>query len=132
MFRNLIRWTDEIPPITNRRDTRAADLAVGATFGKSTNGFDPEVLGVTPPTGTMGSRADQPRLDRLLAIHRSERVYLERSYANDVFYPMWFKHFGSETGGAGMHIIYASSERLVPASPALRKRYSVLMQSILG
>ena len=101
VFRNLIKRTGEIPPITNRQDTRTADLVVGATFRESANGFDPEVLGMVPPTGTMVSRVDQPLLDRLLEVYRSEIVYLGRAYANDVLYPMWFKHFGNGVGGAG-------------------------------
>lgn len=101
VFRNLVKRTGEIPPITNRQDTRTADLVVGATFRQSTNGFDPEVLGMVPPTGTRVYRVDQPLLDRLLEVYRSEIVYLGRAYANDVLYPMWFKHFGSGAGGAG-------------------------------
>jgi len=46
-------------------------------------------------------RVDQALLDRLLEVYRSEIVYLGRAYANDVLYPMWFKHFGSGPGGAG-------------------------------
>ncbi|MGA2077189.1 MAG: hypothetical protein ABSH52_27165 [Terriglobia bacterium] len=88
VFRNLIKRTGEIPPITNRQDTRTADLVVGATFRQAANGFEPEVLGMVPPTGTMVSRVDQALLDRLLALHRSELVYLGRAYANDVLYPM--------------------------------------------
>ncbi|MCY4244226.1 MAG: AAA family ATPase, partial [Gammaproteobacteria bacterium] len=34
VFRNLVKRTGEIPPITNRQDTRTADLVVGATFKK--------------------------------------------------------------------------------------------------
>jgi hypothetical protein len=101
VFRNLVKRTGEIPPITNRQDTRTANLVVGATFRQSTNGFEPEVLGMVPPTGTRVYRVDQPLLDRLLEVYRSEIVYLGRAYANDVFYPMWFKHFGSGPGGAG-------------------------------
>jgi len=101
VFRNLVKRTGEIPPITNRQDTRIADLVVGATFRESQHGFDPEVLGMVPPTGTRVFRVDQPLLDRLLAIYREEIVYMGRAYANDVLYPMWFKHFGSGTGGAG-------------------------------
>lgn len=101
VFRNLVKRTGEIPPITNRQDTRIADLVVGATFRQSTNGFEPEVLGMVPPTGTRVYRVDQPLLDRLLEVYRSEIVYLGRAYANDVLYPMWFKHFGSGAGGAG-------------------------------
>lgn len=101
VFRNLVKRTGEIPPITNRQDTRIADLVVGATFRQTTNGFEPEVLGMVPPTGTRVSRVDQPLLDRLLEVYRPEIVYLGRAYANDVLYPMWFKHFGSGAGGAG-------------------------------
>lgn len=96
-----MKRTGEIPPITNRQDTRTADFVVGATFRQNTNGFEPEVLGMVPPTGTRVYRVDQPLLDRLLQVYQSEIVYLGRAYANDVLYPMWFKHFGSGTGGAG-------------------------------
>lgn len=101
VFRNLIKRTGEIPPITNRQDTRTADLVVGATFRQVAKGFEPEVLGMVPPTGTRVYRVDQPLLDRLLEVYRSEIVYLGRAYANDVLYPMWLKHFGSGAGGAG-------------------------------
>jgi hypothetical protein len=101
VFRNLVKRTGEIPPITNRQDTRTAKLVVGATFSESEYGYDPEVLGMVPPTGTRVFRVDQPLLDRMLKIYESEIVYLGRAYANDVLYPMWFKHFGSGEGGAG-------------------------------
>jgi energy-coupling factor transporter ATP-binding protein EcfA2 len=101
VFRNLVKRTGEIPPITNRQDTRIADLVVGATFRQAVNGFEPEVLGMVPATGTRVFRVDQPLLDQLLHVYRSEIVYLGRAYANDVLYPMWFKHFGSGAGGAG-------------------------------
>jgi DNA helicase HerA-like ATPase len=101
VFRNLVKRTGEIPPITNRQDTRTADLVVGATFKQGRDGFEPEVLGVVPPTGTRVFRVDQALLDQLLAVYRSEIVYVGRAYANDVFYPMWFKHFASGRGGAG-------------------------------
>lgn len=101
VFRNLIKRTGEIPPITNRQDTRTADLVVGATFRQNQDGYDPEVLGMVPPTGTRVFRVDQPLLDDLLRVYQSEIVYLGRAYANDVMFPMWFKHFGSGDGGAG-------------------------------
>src|SRR3990170_1433488 len=69
VFRNLVKRTGEIPPITNRQDTRTATLAVGATFAQTTNGFEPEVLGMVPPTGTRASRGDQTLLDRFLEVY---------------------------------------------------------------
>lgn len=101
VFRNLVKRTGEIPPITNRQDTRIADLVVGATFKESSNGFQPEVLGMVPPTGTRVSRIDQTLLDQLLYAYQSEIFYLGQAYANDILYPMWFKHFGSSDQGPG-------------------------------
>lgn len=101
VFRNLVKRTGEIPPITNRQDTRIADLVVGATFRQGVNGYEPEVLGMVPPTGTRVFRVDQALLNQLLSVYQQEIVYLGKAYANDVLYPMWFKHFGSGAGGAG-------------------------------
>jgi DNA helicase HerA-like ATPase len=101
VFRNLVKRTGEIPPITNRQDTRIADLVVGATFRQGSNGYEPEVLGMVPPTGTRVFRVDQALLNQLLSVYQKEIVYLGKAYANDVLYPMWFKHFGSGAGGAG-------------------------------
>ena len=100
-FRNLIKRTGEIPPITSRQDTRTAQLVVGATFKRAAQGYDPDLLGMVPPTGTRVVRVDQPLLDSLLSIYQPEIFYLGRAYANDVLYPMWFKHFGSGPRGSG-------------------------------
>lgn len=101
VFRNLVKRTGEIPPITNRQDTRTATLAVGATFSLRDGRSEPDVLGMVPPTGTRVCRVDQALLDSLLSSYRSEIFYLGRAYANDVLFPMWLKHFGSGPGGAG-------------------------------
>jgi len=101
VFRNLIKRTREIPPITNRQDTRTAELIVGATFKKTNNSYEPDVLGMVPSTGTRVFRLDQTMLDSLLTGSKDEIFYLGRAYANDVYYPMWFKHFASGPGGAG-------------------------------
>jgi hypothetical protein len=57
VFRNLVKRTGEIPPITNRQDTRIASLVVGATFRRGTNGHEPDVLGMVPATGTRVARS---------------------------------------------------------------------------
>lgn len=41
VFRNLVKRTGEIPPITNRQDTRTASLVVGATFKRGNQGYEP-------------------------------------------------------------------------------------------
>jgi hypothetical protein len=68
VFRNLVKRTGEIPPITNRQDTRTANFVVGATFRQGSHGYEPEVLGMVPPTGTRVFRVDQPLLDQLLSV----------------------------------------------------------------
>src|SRR5437870_8721557 len=70
VFRNLIKRTGEIPPITQRQDTRIASLVVGSTFVQRDSGYDPEVLGMVPPTGTRVLRVDQALLDKLLAVYQ--------------------------------------------------------------
>ncbi len=100
-IRNLIKQTGQISYITNLQDTRTASLVVSATFCESENGYDPEVLGIVPPTGTQVYRVDQALLDNLLNYYAGEIFYLGKAYANDVLYPMWLKHFGSGSGGAG-------------------------------
>ncbi|MDW8107128.1 MAG: ATP-binding protein [Armatimonadota bacterium] len=103
VFRNLIKRTGEIPPITNRQDTRTASLAVGATFSRNTNNdeYQPDVLGMVPPTGTRVFRLTQDNLLDLLRAYQNEVFYLGRAYSNDIMLPMWFKHFGSGARGAG-------------------------------
>ncbi len=101
VFRNLIKRTGDIPPITNRQDTRTANLVVGATFKKDGEEYEPDVLGMVPPTGTRVVRVNQGLLDSLLYLYQEEIFYLGNAYANDVYYPMWFKHFGSGPRGAG-------------------------------
>lgn len=101
VFRNLLKRTGEIPPITNRQDTRTADFFVGATFRRAGDLYEPEVLGMVPPTGTRVFAVDQELLDDLLGSFRDELFYLGNAYANDIRYPMWFKHFGRGDQGAG-------------------------------
>lgn len=102
-FRNLIKRTGDIPPITSRQDTRIAQLAIGATFKKGNPGYEPDLLGMVPPTGTYVTIVNQQLIDTLLEIYQEHReiFYLGNAYANDVRYPMWFKHFGSGERGAG-------------------------------
>jgi hypothetical protein len=101
VFRNLVKRTGDIPPITNRQDTRIADLVVGATFKETDQGYEPEVLGMVPATGTRVARVDQALLNNLLQVYQNEIFYLGQAYANEVLYPMWFKHFGSAEQGPG-------------------------------
>jgi hypothetical protein len=102
VFRNLLKRTGQIPPITQRQDTRTAKLAVGATFRRrDDSSYEPATLGMVPSTGTSVSRIDQALLDELLEAYRDEVFYMGRAYANDVLYPLFTKHFASDARGAG-------------------------------
>jgi hypothetical protein len=102
VFRNLLKRTGEIPPITQRQDTRTAKLVVGATFRRCDDStFEPTTLGMVPSTGTSVARVTQALLDQLLEAYREELFYMGRAYANDVMYPLFTKHFDSGSRGAG-------------------------------
>lgn len=102
VFRNLLKRTGEIPPITNRQDTRTAQFSIGASFKQSDGNYDPDVLGMVPPTGTRVYKVEQALLDEILRAFKKDLFYLGYAYANDVRYPMWFKHFGpARKGGTG-------------------------------
>jgi DNA helicase HerA-like ATPase len=101
VFRNLIKRTGDIPPVTNRQDTRTAEFIVSATFEQLGTGWQPGMLGMVPPTGTRARRVTQKLLDELLALHKDELFYLGDAYGNDVMYPMFVKHFSDPPRGAG-------------------------------
>jgi hypothetical protein len=101
VFRNLLKRTGEIPPITNRQDTRTAEFVVGATFQQGSAGWEPGVLGMVPATGTRVRRVNQTGLSQLLRLYEDDLFYLGNAYGNDVMYPMWLKHFGEGPGGIG-------------------------------
>lgn len=101
VFRNLLKRTGEIPPITNRQDTRTAKFVVGATFQQGANGWEPGVLGMVPGTGARVQRVTDELLNDLLKLYTGELFYVGRAYGNDVRYPMWFKHFGNPPQGVG-------------------------------
>ncbi len=100
VIRNLIKRTGEMPPITNRQDTRTAEFVVSATFEQQATGWQPGFLGMVPSTGTRAFRVTQSLLDELLSLHKEELFYLGDAYGNDVMYPMFVKHFGKPPAGA--------------------------------
>src|SRR2546422_7483991 len=100
-MRGLIRQKGRVDPITERQDTHTASLLVSAVFGKTSDGFEPSMLGTVPATGTPVKLVNEQIMRDLLADYANELFYLGKAYGSSVHLPMWFKHFGFEEGGAG-------------------------------
>ena len=100
-MRGLIRQKGRVDPITERQDTHTATMLVSSVFGKTSNGFEPSMLGTVPATGTPIKLVNEHVMKDLLADYAGEVFYLGRAYGSSILLPMWFKHFGNEEGGVG-------------------------------
>jgi len=100
-MRGLIRQKGRVDPITERQDTHTASLLVSAVFGKTVDGFEPSMLGTVPATGTPVRLVSEQIMNDLLSEYSKQLFFLGRAYGSSVLLPMWFKHFGLETDGAG-------------------------------
>ena len=100
-MRGLIRQKGSVDPITERQDTHTATMLVSSVFGKTSNGFEPSMLGTVPATGTPIKLVNEHVMRDLLADYAGEVFYLGRAYGSSILLPMWFKHFGPEEGGVG-------------------------------
>jgi hypothetical protein len=101
VFRNLVKRTGEIPPITNRQDTRNSGPCCRCHVQENRERVSARSIGNGTSNRTRVSRIDQGLLDQLLQAYSSEIFYLGQAYANEILYPMWFKHFGSNDQGPG-------------------------------
>jgi len=100
-MRGLIRQKGRVDPITERQDTHSASMLVSAVFGKSSDGFEPSMMGTVPATGTPVRLVSEQIMKDLLSEYSKELFHIGKVYGSNVLLPMWFKHFGRETGGAG-------------------------------
>jgi hypothetical protein len=100
-MRGLIRQKGRVDPITERQDTHNATMLVSSVFGKTADAFEPSMLGTVPATGTPIKLMNENIMRDLLAEYQKDIFYLGRAYGSTIPLPMWFKHFGSEEGGAG-------------------------------
>ena len=99
--RGLIRQKGRIDPITERQDTHIAKMSVSSVFAKKNGQIDQSILGTVPSTGTPIKALNEDVLNSLLANYLKELFYLGSAYGSSVKMPMWFKHFGRGTEGAG-------------------------------
>lgn len=103
-FRGIIKRRGKLPHLSERADVRTATISVQAAFefGEAElQGITEGILATSPSTGAVVFRVRDEILDALLLKHKSEIVYLGRTYSTDVRMPFWLKHFGNDVGGAG-------------------------------
>lgn len=101
-IRSLIRQRGGVEQISERQDTHLGRMTLSAIFAADAGGtFAPAFLGTVPSTGSNIYLVRDGVLQTLLAPFKDELFYLGRVYGSTPLLPMWFKHFGSGTGGAG-------------------------------
>ena len=100
-MRSLARQRGQVNPVSGQQDTHLGDMTVSAVFSDDSNRFEPSILGTVPATGTFIHLATDQILDSLLERYRDEIFYLGHVYGSTPKLPLWFKHFGTGTHGAG-------------------------------
>ncbi len=100
-MRSLARQRGQVSPVSGQQDTHLGEMTVSAVFGGEDDRFEPSVLGTVPATGTFIHLATDQILDRLLERYREEIFYLGYVYGSTPRLPLWFKHFGIGSHGAG-------------------------------
>lgn len=99
-MRSLIRLKGTVEPITGRQDYHFARMTVSSVFAISSLA-EPSMLGTVPSTGTSIKLMDERILNALLSSIEGSPFYLGRAYGTDIKLPMWLKHFGRGSNGAG-------------------------------
>lgn len=100
-MRSLIRQRGRIDAVSGRQDTHQGEMTVSAVFSGGTKGYKPSILGTVPATGTPIQLVDDQMLNELLSPYRQQLFYLGNVYGSAPKLPLWFKHFGSGSDGAG-------------------------------
>lgn len=101
-MRSLIRQRGRVDAVSERQDTHLGELTVSAVFARDPQGrYTPSILGTVPPTGTDIHLVNDAILDELLAPYRDHLFYLGKVYGSTPRLPLWFKHFGRGSDGAG-------------------------------
>lgn len=99
-FKNIVKSSGKLPAITELQDTRTATMKVGGCFvQRGARDYAHGDLGSVPATGVEVKLVRQQFLDGVLDSCKEDLFYLGKDYAGNIEFPMWFKHFGSGSGG---------------------------------
>ncbi|MBT4484065.1 MAG: ATP-binding protein, partial [Candidatus Latescibacteria bacterium] len=100
-IKKLIRDKGIIETISGLQDTYRGHITISAVFGEDNMKYFPSLIGTVPPTGTYVHLVNDKVLDDILDRYREEIFYLGRVYGSTPKLPLWFKHFGTGSAGAG-------------------------------
>ncbi len=100
-MRSLARQRGQVNPVSGQQDTHLGQMTVSAVFSDEGDRFEPSILGTVPATGTPIRLASDQVLDKLLKRYKDEIFYLGHVYGSTPKLPLWFKHFGTGSHGAG-------------------------------
>jgi len=100
-IRSLARQRGRVSPVSEQQDTHLGQMGVSAVFSEDTGDYEPSMLGTVPATGTTIHLASDDILTNLLHRYSREIFYLGHVYGSTPRLPLWFKHFGIGSHGAG-------------------------------
>ena len=100
-MRSLARHKGQVNPISGQQDTHLGKLTISAVFERDGEKFEPSILGTVPQTGTSILLAKDQIVDEILKRYKDELFYLGKVYGSNPKLPLWFKHFGRGSNGAG-------------------------------
>src|SRR5690606_5586714 len=83
------------------QDTHLGKMTLSAVFEKVNGNFEPSLLGTVPQTGTPIQLAKDEVIEEILKNYQKELFYLGNVYGSSPKLPLWFKHFGRGSNGAG-------------------------------
>jgi len=102
-IRSLVRQRGRVDAVSERQDTHVGEMTISAVFAKdSSDAYRPDILGTVPATGTPVCIVDNDILETLLSECSGSIFHLGYVYGSKpLLLPLWFKHFGTGSNGAG-------------------------------
>lgn len=102
-FKAVIKRHGYLPHLSGVADNRIAKLNVQSSFKLHDTGSEAYKLANSPSTGSQVSAMNNEIMTALLdnIITDQNVSYIGKAYDTDVLIPFWFKHFGSDSKGAG-------------------------------
>ncbi len=98
---SIVRERARLDGVSEQQDTHQGEMIVSAVFSDNHGEYGQSRIGTVPATGTPIRLVDDLVLDELLNKYRDIIFYLGHVYGSTPKLPLWFKHFGDGSDGAG-------------------------------